>query len=176
MMSVEFDAFAEALRLLEGIFAKKLADGLVKVYWTALRDLPLEAVKAGIERHIRYGKFFPKPAELRRQDEKPRNDLGLTAAARRSVHIALMELAEQDPQHNGHLKDALARNAASWREFEARDPQLAEIENALARAGRILAVDPPDSPQYVEAVAADRRLRVRRETLLERRREQRAAA
>ncbi len=166
MMPNEFEEFSEALKVLESVFGKKADDCLVRLYWTALRDLPLEAVKSGIARHVRYGKFFPKPAELRRADDKPRSDLTLSADARRSTHIALIELAEQDAA-NGYLRGALALNASTWRERRAEDPELGELEYRLARVGRILAVDPPDSPQYAEAVEADRRLRTEREALLE---------
>ncbi len=176
MMPTEFEQFSAALKVLEQVFGKKTDDGLTKLYWTALRDLPLEAVKAGIARHVRYGKFFPKPAELRRADERPRNDLTLSADSRRSVHIALMELAEQDPAANGHLKGALARNAASWRELRAQDPDFTDLEYTLAQVGRILAVEPPDSPQYAEALEVDRRLRTERESLLEARYARRTAA
>lgn len=176
MMPTEFEQFSTAIKVLELVFGKNIDEQLLKLYWVALRDLPLEAVKAGIERHVRYGRFFPKPSELRRPNDGPRDDQGLSPSARRSVHIALLEFGEKDPAKYGHLKPALALNAASWDDFRARDPELAEIEYRLAQVGRTLATELPDSPEYADAVEQDRRLRTLREALWAERRDRRRAA
>lgn len=68
----DFEPFREHLNALAGIFGKKpLDDAQVQAYWSALKDLPFELVERGVKHHTRYGKFFPKPSELRPRDDKP---------------------------------------------------------------------------------------------------------
>lgn len=56
------DEHAEIFRI------PKLTDGALQAYWNALSDVPFPAVKAAAGTHLRKGKFFPKPAELRPKD------------------------------------------------------------------------------------------------------------
>jgi len=94
---------------------------------------------------------------------------GGSATGSQSVREQLLDLAERDPQHNGHLKAAIALNDATWAEFERRDPELAALELGIAQWGLILARDPPDSPQYAEARREDWKFREARRQLIERR-------
>ena len=159
MIAAEFQSFVELMRPAEQLYGKTLDDQLRRIYWDALRDLSLETVRAAIARAMRCNKFFPKPAELRRQDERQRDDVALSAHARRSTTLAMLELAEQDPVHNGHLKHAIEHNRAMWAEWKARDPQGAALAYRLAQLDRILVEARPDSPEYAEALAEEHRLR-----------------
>lgn len=60
-------------------------DILVQAYWNSLKDLPWEIVEACGKAHQRFGKFFPKPVELRPRDEKPRQNLPTGEAPRNLV-------------------------------------------------------------------------------------------
>lgn len=93
-----------------------------------------------------------------------------SARPTRSVHQTLLELADRDPQHQGHIRPALSLNEQVWREFGDRDPELQALEYGIAQCGLILARDAPGSPQYAEAVREDRKFRDERQWLIERRR------
>jgi len=44
---------------------RTLDDDLLRDYWDALKDLPLDVVREGFERHRKRGRGFPLPADLR---------------------------------------------------------------------------------------------------------------
>ena len=56
------DEHAEIFRI------PKLTDGALQAYWNALSDVPFPAVQGCAANHLRKGRFFPKPAELRPKD------------------------------------------------------------------------------------------------------------
>lgn len=114
MLLSERSAFEAELRQLEDVFSKKLDDSTLALYWSALHDISLGAFKARCLSHLKHGKFFPKPAELRPKGDAEGAGPQLSAAARASVHEALMELTEKDPVHNGHIRPALISNAKNW--------------------------------------------------------------
>lgn len=77
----DFDEFRELLNSLSTTFSKPMLDDVaVQSYWNALKDQTLESVKRQAVYHTRYGKFFPKPVELRPRDDrapqKPGSDDG----------------------------------------------------------------------------------------------------
>ncbi len=57
--------FADGFLQLAEAFDKTLSEQLPAIYFEALADLPIEDVKAAMERCIREGRWFPKPVELR---------------------------------------------------------------------------------------------------------------
>lgn len=68
----DFEKFRGLLNSLATTFGKKPPDDVqVQAYWAALRDLPYELVEQGARHHTRFGKFYPKPVELRPRDDKP---------------------------------------------------------------------------------------------------------
>lgn len=71
MLTDDFERFENAVRGLEFTYGKKVSDEAMQQYWMALKDLPFEVVSERIKLHTRYGKFFPKPVELRPKDERP---------------------------------------------------------------------------------------------------------
>ena len=108
----DFEPFRAQLNALAGIFGKKPPDDLqVQAYWNALRDLPLELVEQGVRHHIRYGKFFPKPVELRPKDERPGggpvHDTAFRAAAENAKRNASANLASHDRLTRAKAQDAL---------------------------------------------------------------------
>jgi hypothetical protein len=87
----DFGEFESAIRRLEKIFAKKIDDETMQAYWGALKDQSLLAFRKYVERHERYGKFFPKPSELRPKEEK----LPVVSGGLREVEdIAIKQLEE----------------------------------------------------------------------------------
>jgi hypothetical protein len=67
-------AFSQLLTQLHTVFGGNKPDqDTVNAYWSALKDLPFSTLQAVAQQHLRYGKFFPKPMELRpREDRAPR--------------------------------------------------------------------------------------------------------
>jgi len=80
MYSTDQAAFREILNALGQVFGKPVTDQIMGLYWDALRDQPIDLVKAMALAHTRYGKFFPKPKELRPKDDAPKNDTRKDAA------------------------------------------------------------------------------------------------
>lgn len=152
MLSSEFAIFETELATLAKLYSKTLEDDMVQIYWQALRDLPLELVKARLRSYVKRGKFFPKPAEIRPKDDASDGPV-MSADAKRSVHIAMMELAEKDPAKNGHLKESLAKNAYEWLNRFDTEPDRARADYSRARFASDLANMAPESPEYAEAMA-----------------------
>lgn len=61
----DLEAFNALLDSLGSIFGKAIDEPLRRMYWEALKPIPLTVVKGCATTHIATGKFFPKPAELR---------------------------------------------------------------------------------------------------------------
>lgn len=62
---VDYDRFQAAIGWCAEAFGKELSAAIFEIYWEALRDLSWEAYRWAIATHIRDGKHFPRPAELR---------------------------------------------------------------------------------------------------------------
>jgi hypothetical protein len=138
----DFENFRGLLNSLATTFSKKPPDDVqVQAYWAALRDLPYELVEQGARHHTRFGKFYPKPVELRPRDDKP------TGA----------------PESRNTLDDA-ERDAERWRERVQASGDALELA-ALQDAAwsRKLATMDDRHPAYAETLrqarlAADRHL------------------
>lgn len=138
----DFENFRGLLNSLATTFGKKPPDDVqVQAYWAALRDLPYELVEQGARHHTRFGKFYPKPVELRPRDDKPGGA----------------------PESRNTLDDA-ERDAERWRERvqASGDPlQYAALQDAAW--SRKLATTDDRHPAYAETLrqarlAADRHL------------------
>lgn len=60
---------ADRIRMLAAlaeIFSEDLGDARMEAYLLALSDVPLDALRLGLQQAIRSATWFPKPAELRR--------------------------------------------------------------------------------------------------------------
>jgi hypothetical protein len=92
--------FGELMDQLGITFGKNVDDELRQVYWMALRDQPWEIVQQCANTHTRYGKFFPKPSELRPKDEnKPLvRDEREVQARYQFVSETWEQMREADPQ------------------------------------------------------------------------------
>lgn len=91
MMAAEFAQFETAIRRLEKMFGKNLDDETMQAYWRSLKDLQLPVFIRFVERHEKYGRFFPKPSELRAKEDKlpsvagGRDEADFKAAERRCI-------------------------------------------------------------------------------------------
>jgi hypothetical protein len=151
MQTGDFPTFRGELNAMAVVFSKVLEDSLVQMYWDALKDQSLAGFKERCRVHLKKGKFFPKPAELRPKEEK--EQIQLSANARRSVHLGMLELAEKDPRHNGYLKSVLKQNAKDWLERFAEDYDKAAAEYSKARYVSDIGSCDPDSPEHAEIIA-----------------------
>lgn len=88
MYANDFDVFRTTLQTCGEVFGKPVTDKLISSYWDALKDLHIAAFERAASSHMRYGKFFPKPAELRPKTEKapePQDEKAINESERASV-------------------------------------------------------------------------------------------
>lgn len=97
--AADFDDFSDLIRRMCVVFGKKATDELVNSYWDALKDLTLPIIERCADNHARYGKFFPKPIDLRPKDDAPAT-------------------VKEDKD----FQAAVAQNIRNWEERLARDP------------------------------------------------------
>jgi hypothetical protein len=117
-----------------------------QAYWKALHDVRLSEVRANVDRLIRAAtrdSRFPRPGDLRNE-----------------------AVSEKSAGAEAAWRDVERRNEQMWREWHARDPELAALEHGISLAARTLARDDEGSPQYAEALREDRMLRDRRTAML----------
>ncbi len=134
MYRTDFDAFRAVLDRLADVFGKPKPDDVaVQAYWRALKDQTLAEIERAADRHTRFGKFYPKPVELRPRDDKPP--------------------PEVSPRHEAELRAATAYNRATWDELRAKDPARYEYEHGMAVAARAMASTEQGSPIYAQAAA-----------------------
>ena len=103
MLQSDFPEFSRILEKLAEVYGKELPDTLVQAYWEALRDLSLGRVRQLAEQHMRKGKFFPKPMELRPKEDLPPTTRtpAMDGAFREGEERAirrLEELRQRDPE------------------------------------------------------------------------------
>jgi hypothetical protein len=112
--AVEFKALLGRLAVIFGKPAP--ADDVIDAYWSALKDLHFAAVKRSAEHHIRYGKFFPKPFELRPKEDKR---------------------SEETPSQRAAFDGALRENRQNWETWLAKEPAKARAALVVAYAARV---------------------------------------
>lgn len=130
MQSSDYPEFEATIRQLEKVFGKKsLDDDTIKAYWNALRDLHIEQLKRRSDEHIKRGKFFPKPAELRPKDTSP--------------------VAEHDERSRKEMEQFNAASIAFWDERMARNPMATKWEILAAYEARTSVIAKPGTPEFV---------------------------
>lgn len=140
MIAADFPRFEAILRRMEKLYAKKLDDELIQVYWHALRDLSLMHFERFAERHEKFGKFFPKPTELRPRDEVASSvsrTPAMDAAFRESERMCVLNLER----------------------LRSVDPDKWKVEVAMRKLDRTLAVTDDSSPIYAVALVEWQALR-----------------
>ena len=56
--------FANQLMVLSEVFGKEVSKPLARIYFESLAEYSIDQVTQAINKHIKTGKFFPKPVEL----------------------------------------------------------------------------------------------------------------
>lgn len=133
MQAAEFGEFDALLKQLGEVFAKKITDEFAKSYWQSLKDQSLGSVRRHAETHMRYGKFFPKPFELRPKEEKPK--------------LADTTKAERD------FQAAVEQNIGNWDERLRSNPLQTKYMLLDAYVARVNVEEHPGSIAYAEKMA-----------------------
>lgn len=99
MYKTDFPDFQKTIDRCADAFSKpRPNDEILQTYWRALQDQSIESVRQCADKHIRYGKFFPKPYELRPKDDKPATNVSadekFMAAMRDNARYWLSRLKE----------------------------------------------------------------------------------
>lgn len=132
MQRSDYSEFRALLDRCAEVYGKpKPSDGLMEAYWASLLDVHFTLVKRCAESHLKHGKFFPKPAELRPKEDKP-------AAVRDPSADAAFQAGERRAAEN--LEDLRRRDERAWRH-----------EVNLRKLDRIMATEHPGSPIYAQA-------------------------
>jgi hypothetical protein len=128
MYPTDFEQFGGLLRQLSEVYSKKLTDEMVQAYWDALKDQSFKSVRQLADQHLRSQKFFPKPFELRPQEEKPK-----------VVRDAAAEAA---------FKEGETRCIRYLEELNRLDPDRHRSEVTVRRLDRLIATTHESSPAY----------------------------
>src|SRR5580658_1613243 len=132
MYPTDSEAFKGTLTQLAQAFGKELTEEMRSAYWLALKDRPLASVQECANTHMRFGKFFPKPVELRPKTEKPpmgdtRDEAFRQAEARSLAYLE--ELREKDPgawlpevrkRHLARIEAVHGKDSGEYRNTERR--------------------------------------------------------
>jgi hypothetical protein len=132
MIAAEFQQFETAIRRLEKLFSKKIDDETIQAYWRSLKDLQLPVFVRFVERHEKYGKFFPKPSELRAKEDKLPDVAG--------------------GKDDAAFKEAEARCIRNLEELRKADLEEHRREVGRRQLDRIIATQHPGSSLYEAAL------------------------
>lgn len=134
MQSAEYAEFDALLRQLGEVFSKKITDDFARSYWSALKDQSLSSVRKNAETHMRFGKYFPKPFELRPKDEKGPKSAEATKAER-------------------DFQCAVEQNIRNWDERLRENPLETKRMLLAAYVARVEVQEDPRSVIYAEKMA-----------------------
>ena len=59
-------AFMEAMTTLADVFRVELTEGLLRGYWIALEDMPIDRIQDGCTKVLKFEDKFPPPVLIRR--------------------------------------------------------------------------------------------------------------
>lgn len=79
MTKADAPKFAECLAVLSETFNEPVSELRAEAYFSALEDLPIEAVVEAVKQAIRSLKFFPRPVELREYVQGSLDDQSIAA-------------------------------------------------------------------------------------------------
>ena len=126
MFVTEFNSFRVTMDSLSDVFTRPhMTDSQLGTYWDALKDMHIDTFRKAAAHHTKYGKFMPKPAELRPRTEKP-----------------------PEPQDDRALDNAERLTVQAWEELRARNPGEYWQKFREAFVARLGFRFDPASPQY----------------------------
>jgi hypothetical protein len=117
MYSTDAQGFRSILDELATLFGKDLTDDQRTMYWNSLKDRPIASIAECAHKHMRFGKHFPRPFELRPKDDKP-------PAEKRDDAV----LMEGEKRANERLEDLRGNNPPEW--YRQVSPKVYEIGRA----------------------------------------------
>jgi len=85
MIQSEFENFSTVLAAVGDLYSKPVGDFALTLWWNALKDYDLNAVKDALGRHVRNpdnGQFMPKPADVVRMMQGSTQDSAQAAWAK----------------------------------------------------------------------------------------------
>ena len=85
MIESEFDEFSDRLLGVYELYEKPLSSSMIKVWWAALIQYDLAAIKEGLGRHVantEAGRFLPRPADIIRMMQGSTQDTAQVAWAK----------------------------------------------------------------------------------------------
>ena len=132
MNTADYADFEKLLAKVETLYGKELDDDAVKLYWDALKDLPLSTVERRIGECIKRCKFFPKPSEIR-----PREDAATF---------------EQSDKARKDFEAAEKRCIEFWDEELRLSPIAAKWAILAAYDARTLAITRPGTPEHARRI------------------------
>lgn len=134
MQRSDFADFRGLLDRCAEVYGKpKPSDGLIEAYWSSLLDVNFALVRRCAETHLKHGKFFPKPTELRPKEDKPPS--------------------VRDPAADAAFQDGQKRATVNLEELRHRDDDAWRREVKMRALDRIIATEHPSSPIYAQAHA-----------------------
>ena len=110
--------FAATIEQLGVIYQTEITDLLLRAYWQALQDVPIDDLEREAASHITLSKFFPKPCELRGEDAE--------ADSVRAWDSAIAAIHQHGMYRHVDFEDAVVnaviRYLGGWPEFCCFDP------------------------------------------------------
>lgn len=82
MQQNDFDGFVDIIQVVAEQYGKRLSEGVIALYWQALQDYDLAAVRDALGRHLRNtdtGQFMPKIADIIRMMQGSSQDAAFSA-------------------------------------------------------------------------------------------------
>ena len=131
--------FAATIEQLGVIYQTEITDLLLRAYWLALEDVPIDDLEREAASHITLSKFFPKPCELRGEDTEA-DAVRAWDSAIAAIH---MHGAYRHVDFDDAVVNAVIRYMGGWPEFCYFDPsdeqwrrkEFITTYRALARTG-----------------------------------------
>lgn len=120
MHDSDYDEFVLAIAAMAATFRQEATEAVYEGYWRGLRDLPLDAVNAAVDRSMRECRWMPPVAELRERG-------GVVSPADRAVKA--WGVVRQAVEHRGcyssvnfddPIVNAAVRSMGGWRDFDDR--------------------------------------------------------
>lgn len=110
--------FAAIIEQLGVVYQADITDLLLRAYWLALEDVPIDDLERSAAAHIALQKWFPKPCELRAVDAE--------CDAVRAWDAAVLAIHRHGMYRHVDFQDtvinAVVRHLGGWPDFCAYDP------------------------------------------------------
>ncbi len=151
MTNKEIEEFNGLMQGLAEIYGENVSDERLLLFWEALKDLPLGTIKSNINNHIRLNKFFPKPSELRGEQnieiqaqkdiaylENLLNNYYFPGFGESSMNIISQKLKEDGKEYLAEMIDRFGVEMVNQFNPSATRAQMLNAYKADVKAGRLM--------------------------------------